>query len=282
VSSTISACLVVCNEEDLIERCLASVADVVDDVVVVHDGPCADRTLQIAERHGCRVFVREQGGYPEYHRPFAYAQARGEWVLKLDADEFLSAPMRARLRELAADPAVNGYAFRWRPWNGHRYITRDGPYKLVLFRKRATHQIGVLHIPERVDGEVREVPVDLEHRPRQAFVLTTLATKWRVWARVQARLYFVELERLPRWNYPGHIAWSRRRRLANRLAPLLIVPAALHTLGFVLWRERHHMSLGERMRFGLVAALNRGMVTAYVAWFSLRGAPDQPGSSQST
>jgi hypothetical protein len=99
---------------------------------------------------------------------------------------------------------------------------------------------------------------------------------------MQARLYFTELDQLPRWNYPGHVAWSPRRRLANRLAPVLILPAALHTLLFVLWRERRHLTLAERIRFGLVQALYRGMVTAYVARFSLSGPPDQPGRSQST
>jgi glycosyltransferase involved in cell wall biosynthesis len=267
---------VVHNEEAMIERCLASVAGVVDEVVLVHDGPCADLTLELAERHGCRVFLREAAGYPEHHHPFAYEQAAGEWILKLDADEFLSEALRARLRELAADPAVNGYAFRWRVWDGHRYITRDGPYRLALFRKRAAHLLGVLHAVVHVDGPVREIPLDLEHRPRQAFELATLGAKWRHWARVQAGLYFVDLDQLPRWNYPGHVSWTRRRRLHNRLAPLLIIPAALHTLLFVLWKERR-LTMNERIRYGLVIAINRALVTAYVARFSLSPRTAAPG-----
>lgn len=45
---SISACLVVRNEEAVIERCLESLAGVVDEIVLVHDGECEDRTLEIA------------------------------------------------------------------------------------------------------------------------------------------------------------------------------------------------------------------------------------------
>jgi glycosyltransferase involved in cell wall biosynthesis len=263
---SISACLVVRNEEAVIERCLSSVAGAVDEIVLVHNGPCTDRTLEIAERFGCRILVRDEADYPEYHRPRAYAEASGEWVLKLDADEYLSDALRAGLRALADDPAVAGYAFRWRLWDGSRYFTRDGPYKLALFRRDAARLIGVVHARERIDGEVREVPLDLEHRPRYAnFALATIATKWSAWARVHAQLYLTDLDLLPSWNYPGRLAWSRRRRLVNRLAPVLVVPAALHTLLFIVWNERRHLTFVEAVRMGVAQGLYRGMVTANVA-----------------
>jgi glycosyltransferase involved in cell wall biosynthesis len=268
-ASSVSACLVVRNEEAVIGRCLASVAGVVDEIVLLHNGPCADATLDIAARFGCRIEVGEAAEYPEHHRPRAYAIAAGEWVLKLDADEFLSDGLRAALRGLVEDRSVNGYAFRWPLWDGRRYITRDGPYKLALFRRDAAHLIGVVHARERIDGEVREVALQLEHRPAyDNFAPSTIATKWRAWARAQARAFVSDVDALPRWNYPGRVAWSSRRRLANRLSPLLVVPAALHTFLFVMWRERRHLTVRERVRFGASQALQRGMVTAYVAWFS--------------
>ena len=51
---TISACVVAHNEEAVIERCLASLDGVVDEIIFVHDGECRDRSLEIAERHGAR------------------------------------------------------------------------------------------------------------------------------------------------------------------------------------------------------------------------------------
>ena len=264
--NSISACVVVRNEEQVIGRCLQSLDGVVDEVVLVHSGQCTDRTVEIAERHGCRILVGPDGGHGEHNTPLAYEHARGEWLLNLDADEYLSAGLRARLRELVSEPGVNGYAFIWPVWDGRRYLTRTGPYKLVLFRRSATRMVGLIHSPERVEGEVREVPLVLEHRSAyDPYALSTVATKWRRWARVQAREYLGDLGGVPAFGYPGPLRWSRRRRLQNALAPLLVLPAALHTFGYVLRVERRHLPGYQLVRYAAFAALYRAMVTAYVA-----------------
>jgi glycosyltransferase involved in cell wall biosynthesis len=264
--NTISACIPVRNEEAVIERCLRSVDGVVDEIVVVHGGPCSDRTLEIAERYGCRIVMGEHHGHGEWNTPVAYEHARGEWLLNLDADEFLSDELRARLRELVRRRNVEGYAFLWPLWNGRRYVTRGGPYKLVLMRRSATRMIGLSHVPERVEGTVREIPLLLEHRPAyNNFGLTAMATKWRRWALIQAREYLSDPGVVPRFNYPGAVRWTRRRRLANLLSPLLILPAGVHTFLYVLRAEREHLRLREGLWFAFTQGLYRSMVTAYVA-----------------
>jgi hypothetical protein len=126
--------------------------------------------------------------------------------------------------------------------------------------------VGLIHAPERIEGRVRELPLLLEHRPsRDAFALRTLTTKWRRWARIQAREYTSELSGVPRFNYPGELRWSRRRRIANRLSPLLILPAGLHTFVYVMRHERDHLRLRERLHYATLHALYRSMVTAHVA-----------------
>ena len=47
----ISANVVVYNEERNIKRCLDSVRDAVDEIILVNSGPCTDRTLEIAKRY---------------------------------------------------------------------------------------------------------------------------------------------------------------------------------------------------------------------------------------
>jgi glycosyltransferase involved in cell wall biosynthesis len=267
-SGSISACVVVRNEEAVIERCLNSLDGVVDEIVLVHSGPCEDRTLEIARRHGCRIFEAEDGGHGEHNTPFAYQRARGEWLLNLDADEFLSPELRARLREMTREPEIDGYAFMWPIWSGQRYLTAAGPYKRVLFRRARTRMVGLIHSPERIDGRVCEVPLLLEHRhPEHPYAMRTIATKWRQQARIQAREYTRDLSDVPRFNYPGELRWSRRRRIANLLSPLLVLPAALHTFVYVLRTERNHLRPLENLRAAMISAVYRAMVTAYVARF---------------
>ena len=148
--NAISACVVVRNEEAVIGRCLESLAGVVDEIVLVHDGECEDRTLEIAARHGCQIFVRPLVGHAEVATIFAYEQARGEWILTIDADEYLSEPLRRELRALVANEGVNGYELLWPIWHGGRHASSKGPFRLSLFRRSRVHVLGMMHAVERV------------------------------------------------------------------------------------------------------------------------------------
>ena len=92
-------------EAELLPACLASIADLADEIVLVDTGS-ADATIEIARRHGARI------GHFEWVDDFAAARnassamARGDWVLSLDADEEIDAADHARIRRLiAADRA---------------------------------------------------------------------------------------------------------------------------------------------------------------------------------
>lgn len=278
---SITACLVVRNEEATIERCIRSVVDVVDEIIVVHDGECDDRTIEIAASFGCRVFVAPGWGHCEHHLPFAYEQARGEWLLTIDADEFLSESLRQGMRALVRSSPADGIALLWRLWNGERYTTTDGPYKLALCRRSAIRMVGIIHTKGCVDGQTVRVQLHLEHQPPyDNFSISRIATKWRQRARIQAREYLTDLNALPRFNYPGQLKWTRRRLWTNRLAAILIVPAALHTYLYVVSQLREEVGLGRALRFAFTQALYRAMVTAYVARLNYGGVPEMRPSTE--
>jgi glycosyltransferase involved in cell wall biosynthesis len=271
----VSACLVVRDEEAVIGRCLRSLSGVADEIVLVHDGPCHDATVTIAEELGCRVFVAEATGDPEHHTVFAYGQARGEWILTLDADEFLSAELARVIPELIDQPDYAGWEFRWPMWDGTRYITEHGPYKLALFRRRSVHLLGMIHGVERVDPPVRRVELQLEHRPRyNNLALSTVLTKWRRWARINAREFLMPYAEIPRFNWDGPADWPRRRRIVNRLAPLLFVPIVPVVFVLNLLRERGVYTLRENLRMSLGQGIYAGMVQFYVAKYQLLAGED--------
>jgi glycosyltransferase involved in cell wall biosynthesis len=258
---SISACIVAYNEERVIERCLASLRGAVDEIVLVHDGPCTDRTLEIAAEHGARVFVREHAGHGEHHRPFAYEQARGEWVLRIDADEFLSDALRAELRELVRDTRADGFEFEWRMWDGTRYVTEGGPFRLALMRRSTIRLLGLIQHAETVDGEVVRTDLLLEHRPLyNNFSLPVMATKWRRWADVQAREYLGDRRTAPGYRVPVE-PWPWSRRVSNRLAPLLLLPHVAATFSIAFGRLGT-LGLRRRIRFSVYQAIYVGLVQA--------------------
>ncbi len=274
--ASISACLVVRNEEGMLARCLESMRGVVDEIVLVHDGDCEDRTLDIAAEHGCRIFVRPLIGHAEATTVFAFEQARGEWILSLDADEFLSGGVRDALRELVADEQVNGYELLWRMWDGERYFTENGPYKLALYRRAHVHVLGMHHSPEIVDPPVRRIDLQLEHRPAyNNFALKTMFTKWRRSAKIHARELITDFADIPKFNWDGPPDWPPRRRLLNRLSPLLFVPYVPAVFLVNVFRERTVYSWRENLRMSFGQGLYGGMVQYYVAKYLYFGTDDR-------
>lgn len=261
--TAISACIVVRNEEPLIGRCLNSVRGVVQEIVLVHDGACDDRTVEIAEAAGARVFFRPAAGHAERHRPFAYEQAAGPWLLRLDADEFLSDELREAIPALTQRDDVCGFAFRWPMWNGARYVSEPGPFRLALFRKERVRLLGMIQQAERCDV-VEDVDLRLEHRPLyDNYSWPVMRSKWRRWARIQARELTGDFADIPKFNWEA-ADWPRRRRLANWLAPLLLVPDALLTFATAFRRERRIHTFGFNAKLAASQAFYVAMVHAFV------------------
>jgi glycosyltransferase involved in cell wall biosynthesis len=257
------------NEEALVERCLRSLAGLDAEIVVVHDGPCSDHTLEIARRYTQCVFERPFAGHAEGHRVFAYQQARGEWLLALDADEFLSPGMAAVLPELMARRDVSAYRFVWPVWDGRRELTSDGPLRIALLRRSAIEFVGTIQNGPIVHGRVEDRPEVLHHQPTyNNFTWKSAMTKQRRWARLHAGELTGPFSDLPAFNYSGPIRWPLRRRVMNRLSPLIALPYGVYTfirtLGDGPWRPSHPRPR-VRVRVSFYMGVYRAMVYLYVA-----------------
>jgi tetratricopeptide (TPR) repeat protein len=84
--ATISACMIVKNEEEHLPACLASIRNWVDEIIVVDTGS-SDRTVEIAESYGARVFFQKWEGDFSKARNYSLAQATKDWIFIIDADE---------------------------------------------------------------------------------------------------------------------------------------------------------------------------------------------------
>ena len=93
----ISACLIVKDEEQFLGQCLESLKGTVNQIVVVDTGS-TDRTIEIAEEHGAEVHHFDWCDDFSAARNFALEQARGDWILSLDADEVLTSRGRKGLK----------------------------------------------------------------------------------------------------------------------------------------------------------------------------------------
>jgi len=133
VNSTIPASVVILtkNEELHVSRAVSS-ASAFDEVVVV-DSASTDQTRELATAAGARVeeFIWD-GAYPK-KKEWALQLVRNDWVIYLDADEFLSAPLVNEIGEIVRDEDASAIevplAYRWLGKtlrHGHRVKKRIG------------------------------------------------------------------------------------------------------------------------------------------------------------
>jgi glycosyltransferase involved in cell wall biosynthesis len=100
------------NEADRIDRTIAAVRALSDDILVVDSGS-TDGTQRVAKAAGARVLHNDWPGYGPQKR-FAEEQCRHLWLLNIDADEVVPEDLAAEIRMALADgaPGVDGFEIR--------------------------------------------------------------------------------------------------------------------------------------------------------------------------
>lgn len=158
--ATVSLCLITRDEAENLPRCLASVAGVVNETIVVDTGS-TDGTVEVASQHGARVERIEWPGDFSQARNVSLDLATGDWLLVMDADEELDHRDRGRLRALVADSTRNGgpEGFLLRVIN-HLSPDDETPPEihasLRLFRNRPGHRYsGTIHEQPQVGHPAR-------------------------------------------------------------------------------------------------------------------------------
>ena len=96
---TISLCMIVKNEEGVLARCLDTVADLVDEIVIVDTGS-SDRTKEIAARYTEHIYDFTWIDDFSAARNFAFSKATKEYIYTADADEVISPENRQKFLQL--------------------------------------------------------------------------------------------------------------------------------------------------------------------------------------
>ncbi len=99
---TISLCMIVKNEEAVLARCLDTVADLVDEIIIVDTGS-TDKTKAIAARYTDKIYDFKWVDDFSKARNFAFSKATKGYIYSADADEVLNEENRERFRVLKAN-----------------------------------------------------------------------------------------------------------------------------------------------------------------------------------
>ena len=142
----ISAAMIVKNEESMLPRCLKSIRDWVDEIVIVDTGS-TDNTIEIAKQFKARVFEHPWQNDFSLHRNQSINYSTGDWICIIDADEEFVSDMsrfRKRLKKLpkhikALVVSVNEISDKKQStaWLGLRFFKRNSGihYKNAVHNK---------------------------------------------------------------------------------------------------------------------------------------------------
>lgn len=165
--TTISLCMIVKNEEAVIDRCLASVARLMDEIVIVDTGS-TDATKDICRRYTDRIFDFAWNDDFSAARNFSFDQATGDFIFWLDADDVLTPDNQEKLKKLKGEltPDVSAVSMPY-----HLSFDSEGKPTFTVRRYRLVNRhcsfrwVGAVHEYLEVSGNIIHGDVAVEHRP---------------------------------------------------------------------------------------------------------------------
>lgn len=167
----ISLIICVYGDRAPLERLLSKGDGCYDELLIIHDGPDFEDVRNLVEKHGGRFIERQRAFSQEPHFPFAFGEAKHDWILRLDSDEFPSLELREWIKNFRQGPEpsrdTSGYQCIWPVWNGHKAITRGWPNKRTfLFHRQRIRWIGVFEQGAISDNRLVRIPLTLCHEPK--------------------------------------------------------------------------------------------------------------------
>ncbi len=121
----ISACIIVKDEEEIIEDCLKSVQEA--DEILIADTGSTDKTLEIASKYTDKIYHFPWNGSFAEARNFIASKATGDWILSIDADHELLTPI-SKIKEICQKTKSNALSIKsiGRGWHYRKVLWRNG------------------------------------------------------------------------------------------------------------------------------------------------------------
>lgn len=150
----LSVVLATFNEEANIRRCLEAVKNLTDDLVVV-DGSSTDNTVKIAKHLGAQVISTSNKPIFHINKQLAMNEAKGEWVLQLDADEVVDDELKQSIRDIvSSDSEFDAFWIKRKNYFLGKFLTKGGQYPDMVIR---LYRNGKARLPQKDVHEQMEV-----------------------------------------------------------------------------------------------------------------------------
>ena len=165
---TVSLCMIVKNEEKILARCLDSIAELMDEIIIVDTGS-VDATKTIAAKYTDKIYDFEWIGDFSAARNFAFSKASKEYIYSADADEVLDENNRAAFRQLKETllPEIDIVQMYYANQLSHGTIYNfDRELRPKLFKRLRTFQWqGAIHEQIGLEPVIYDSDIEICHLP---------------------------------------------------------------------------------------------------------------------
>lgn len=186
----LSIIIITKNSEETLADTIESLNSLGEEIVVV-DSNSDDRTAEIAEHLGAKVFKHEFINFSD-QRNFAMSKAAGEWVLYLDDDEEITPEFKKEVKrtieDYEKDSNIGGYFIRRKTfYYGKDWGLTDRIQRLFFKEKFITWE-GVVHEAPKIEGEFGQIENPVNHYTHRD--LAQMVAKTNEWSEFEAQLRF--------------------------------------------------------------------------------------------
>lgn len=201
----LSVVIIVKNEEKMIGDCLESVKLLADEIILVDNGS-VDKTMERAGKYEARILEISGTDFAKL-RNEGLKQAKGVWILYVDADERVTPELREEiLNRVQNDPSASSgpSAFSLRRKNfyfGNHEWPKIEKLERLFKKDKLKGWHGRLHESPMVDGKIGELEGFLLHYTHRD--LSSMLSKTIEWSKVEAQLRFdAHHPKMAVWRFP--------------------------------------------------------------------------------
>ncbi|MFW5632187.1 MAG: glycosyltransferase family 2 protein [Acetivibrio ethanolgignens] len=185
---TISLCMIVKNEENLLKRCLDSIHDLMDEIIIVDTGS-TDRTKEIAGQYTDKIYDFTWVYDFSAARNFSFSKATMEYIYAADADEVLDEENRKKFRQLKEAMLPEIELVQMLYCNQLQYNTTynyDEEYRPKLYKRlREFVWEEPVHESVRLTPVIYDSDIRILHMPENNHAGRDFDTFLRMWSRGQ-------------------------------------------------------------------------------------------------
>ncbi len=150
--------MIVKNEEKSLEKCLASVREIADEIIITDTGS-TDKTVDVAKRFNASVFHFKWNNNFAEARNFSLKHCTSDFILYLDADEVLSEESIPKIKKILDSDKVNAFRCRIKNIDDFSGRINFGTYCRLFPNVKGIEFQGRVH--EQIEYSLKEANVEI-------------------------------------------------------------------------------------------------------------------------